>query len=108
MKKCYFGILLLLTMVSYGQDSDGATKNLYPKQEASFKLYPNPVLDDVVYITTTNNNPKEIIIYDIFGEIVLTDRIKTKALNISRLVAGVYVLQVTINNETMTRKLVVK
>ena len=108
MKKCYFGVLLLLTMASYSQDSVGDTKNLQLIEEASFKLYPNPVLDGVVYITTTTNSPKEIVIYDIFGEIVLTDRIKTKALHISRLVAGVYVLQVTINKETMTRKLVVK
>lgn len=107
MKKCYFGILLLLTMVSYGQDH-AVSKKPQPLQEASFKLYPNPAINDVVYITTSTNGIKEIIIYDVFGEIVLRERIKTKALNIARLVSGVYVLQVNENNKTMTRKLVVK
>lgn len=94
-------------MAAYGQDS-GTIGSPSAQQESSFKLYPNPATNDVVYITTHHNGTKEIVIYDVFGEVVLTDRIQTKALSISRLVAGVYVLQVTENNETMTRKLVVK
>ena len=49
-----------------------------------------------------------VVVYDVFGEIVLKDRISSDALNISRLVPGVYLLQVTENQKTMTRKLVVK
>lgn len=106
MKKCYFGLLLLLTLSTYGQDTTEV--NWTPAKESSFKLHPNPVSNDVVYITTAMNGIKDIVIYDVFGEIVLRDRISSKSLSISRLVAGVYVLQVTENNETMTRKLVVK
>ena len=62
----------------------------------------------MVYITTASNGIKDIVVYDVFGEIVLRDRISSKSLQISRLVAGVYVLRVTENRETMTRKLVVK
>ncbi len=78
------------------------------KPSSLFKLYPNPAFDDVVYITTKKNDNKDIVVYDVFGEIVLRDRISTNALNISRLVPGVYVLQVTENSDSMTRKLVVK
>lgn len=94
-------------MVTYGQDNalESVTSDT---KESTFKLYPNPATNGIVYITTPTNSTKEIIIYDVFGEIVLTDRIKIKALNISRLITGVYVLQVTENNETMTRKLIVK
>jgi len=107
MKKCYFGLLLLLTLSAYGQDTKSVNQS-FPAKESSFKLYPNPAMDDVVYITTSTNGIKDVVVYDVFGEIVLTDRISSKSLNISRLVAGVYVLQVIENNETMTRKLVVK
>ncbi len=109
MKKCYLGLglLLLLSLSVYGQEipNNGTppTKTL-----STLKLYPNPATNDVVYITTTNNATKEIIVYDLFGKIVLTDRVFDKSLNISKLVAGVYVLQVIEGNETMTRKLVVK
>ncbi|WP_339707202.1 T9SS type A sorting domain-containing protein [uncultured Kriegella sp.] len=71
-------------------------------------VYPNPVFDDVVHVTTHLATPKEIAIYDVFGKIVLTDRITTNTLNISKLTPGVYVLQVVQNKKTLTRKLVVK
>ncbi|MDE3742986.1 T9SS type A sorting domain-containing protein [Maribacter sp. D37] len=73
-----------------------------------FKLYPNPAYDNVVHISTAKNARKEIVVYDVFGKVVLTDRILQTQLNISRLIPGVYVLQVTENNHTITRKLVVK
>jgi len=107
MKKCYFCLLFLLTLFAYGQDSAKLNQSL-PKKASTFKLYPNPAVNDIVYITTANNGVKNIVIYDVFGEIVLTDRIASKSLNISRLVAGVYVLQIIENEKTMTRKLVVK
>lgn len=74
----------------------------------TFKLYPNPAYQEVVYITTKLNGVKNIVIYDVFGTVVLQDRISTSLLNISKLAPGVYILQVTENRVTMTRKLVVK
>lgn len=107
MKKCYFGLLLLFAFSVYGQDTS-ALNNLATSEKSTFQLYPNPAVDEVVYITTATNGIKEIVIYDVFGEIVLIDRINSKTLNISKLVAGVYVLQVTEGKNSMTRKLVVK
>ncbi len=107
MKKSYLVLLLLFAFSSYGQDN-AVINPLNSKEKSSFQLYPNPAVDDVVYITTASNGMKNIVIYDVFGEVVLTDRISSKNLNISKLVAGVYVLQVTEGDDTMTRKLVVK
>ncbi|MEO1011466.1 MAG: T9SS type A sorting domain-containing protein [Bacteroidota bacterium] len=107
MQKIYFGILMLVSFSVYGQEVTDPTFSTVSKT-ATFTLYPNPAVGDVVYITTEEDGNKEILVYDVFGEVVLTDRIRSKALNISRLVAGVYVLQVSEGNQTMTRKLVVK
>ena len=74
----------------------------------TFKLYPNPVFNDVVYINTIKNQTKDITVYDVFGKIMLRDRIANNTLNISPLVPGVYVLQVVEHEKTMRRKLVVK
>jgi len=73
-----------------------------------FKLYPNPAFDDVIYITSTLNAPKEVIIYDVFGKAVLRNNLHTTPLDISHLDSGVYVLQVTEEKKTSTRKLVIK
>lgn len=107
MKKIYFVLLMALPLFSFGQDL--VTVNNEPVQELKgFKMYPNPAYGNEVYISTESNGTKDIRIYDVFGEVVLSERISTNTLDISRLVPGVYVLQVTENKKTMTRKLVVK
>ena len=91
----------------YAQDTIDIN-NLRNDEIVGFKLYPNPAIADVVYVTTQNNNLKEVRVYDVFGELVLTEKLSTKAMNISRLSPGVYVVQVTENDKSITRKLVVK
>ena len=107
MKIIYLALFLAFSMTLSAQDNPAAGPG--PSQDShDFTLYPNPAFDDVVYITTKENDHKIITVYDVFGKVVLRDRISTNTLNISRLVPGVYVLQVIENNQTMTRKLVVK
>ncbi|MEM9647390.1 T9SS type A sorting domain-containing protein [Flagellimonas flava] len=107
MKKIYFVLIMALPLFTFGQEL--VSVNTEQVQELKgFKMYPNPVYGDEVYLTTATNGSKQIKIYDVFGEVVLTDRISTNTLNVSRLVPGVYVLQVTEDKKTMTRKLVIK
>lgn len=107
MKILYLTAFLLCSLWGYGQEKN--PPETPPSQEIpNFKLYPNPAYNDVVYITSEYNDTKVITVYDVLGEVVLTDRISTNTLNISRLVPGVYVLQVTERQKTITRKLVVK
>lgn len=109
MKKIYFVLIMImaLPLISYGQEL--VSVNTEPVQELKgFKMYPNPAYGEEIYITTETNGNKAIKIYDVFGEVVLTDRISTNTLDISSLSPGVYVLQVTEQKKTMTRKLVVK
>nr|WP_299387263.1 T9SS type A sorting domain-containing protein [Allomuricauda sp.] len=107
MKKIYFVLLMALPLFTYGQEL--VSVNTEQVQELKgFKMYPNPVYGDEVYITTHTNGTKQIKVYDVFGDVVLTDRITTNTLNVSRLGQGVYVLQVTEDKKTMTRKLVIK
>ena len=107
MKYLYLLLFMGFTFVLSGQE-----KSEQPGQDSQdpmgFDLYPNPAFDDIVYVTTARNAGKDITVYDIFGKVVLRDRITTNVLNISRLIPGVYFLQVDENNKTMTRKLVVK
>ncbi|NHF58664.1 T9SS type A sorting domain-containing protein [Flavobacteriaceae bacterium TP-CH-4] len=107
MKLFYAALFLVFTLHAFGQDPPSRQDS---KNEGvpGFKLYPNPVFDDVVYITTDRNAQKTVAIYDVFGEVVLRDVIKNNILNISDLVPGVYVLQVMEAQKTSTRKLVVK
>ncbi len=107
MKYLYLFLFMGCTMVLSGQEKPDQPGEL-SQEVKGFDLYPNPAFDDVVYVTTARNSGKDITVYDIFGKVVLRDRITTNVLNISRLVPGVYFLQVEENNNSMTRKLVVK
>ncbi|MDT0538339.1 MULTISPECIES: T9SS type A sorting domain-containing protein [Croceitalea] len=107
MKKIYLILLMVLPLFTFGQELV-SVNDAKPIEVKGFKMYPNPAYGEEVYITTETNGNKEIQIFDVFGEVVLHERIATNTLNISKLVPGVYVLQVTENKKTMTRKLVVK
>jgi hypothetical protein len=107
MKKIYFALLMVFS-VSLSAQEPMDFNNPRKEEISGFKLYPNPAFNDVVYITTEKNARKKVTVYDVFGEIVLTERILNTSLNISRLVPGVYVLQVIEDSKTITRKLVVK
>ncbi len=100
----------LFVAFSFCVSAQEVSDSKYPNNQEipGFKLYPNPTFHDVVYITSELNSVKEITIYDVFGEIVLRDVIKSTSLNIADLSPGVYVLQVVENKKTITRKLVVK
>ncbi len=107
MKKCFFGLLLFACFFSFGQEIDSSEK-ASSGQTSSFQFYPNPATQGVIYFTSTENIAEDIVIYDVFGEIVLTERISSGSLDISKLVAGVYVLQATQNGVAISRKLIVK
>jgi len=71
------------------------------------KVYPNPVTNGTLYINTTANASKEVVIYDVLGKQVVKTTTEN-AVNVSKLNAGVYIVKVTEEGKTATRKLVIK
>lgn len=107
MKIIYTALFMVFTITITAQEPLNF-QNQKSDEIVGFKLYPNPAYDDVVYLTSKTNGIKDVTVYDIFGESVLNDRVTNSILNISRLVSGVYLLKVTEDKKTITRKLVVK
>lgn len=102
MKQLYFIIFFLFVSVAYAQE---------PKAKGDidgFKLYPNPVTNGKVYISTSAKAPKKIFIFDVLGIQVMETTILGSELNLSDLDAGVYVLRVLEKDKVATRKLIVK
>lgn len=102
MKQIYFVILLLAVSFGYSQDKSAS------QDIEGFKLYPNPVTTGKVYINTTLNAPKKILIFDVLGNKVLETTILGKELNLSDIDAGIYVLRVIEKDKVATRKLIIK
>jgi len=112
MTKNYFYITLLLAVFFTTSASAQEIKQLPKTQENTsiegLNLYPNPVTNGKVYITSKNDLEKEIIIFDVLGKKVLQTIINTKELNISNLSPGVYIIKITEENATSSRKLIVR
>lgn len=109
MKKQYVIIIIFIfCLSSFNGFSQNKTALDNTSDIENLSIYPNPVSQDRIYITTTDNAPKKIEIYNVLGKLVLTTSILQNELNISKLLAGVYIIKITENNITATRKLIVK
>lgn len=102
MKHIYFIVFFLFVSFSYAQT--GSSKGNID----GFKLYPNPVTNGKVFISTNADAAKKILLYDVFGTQVLETTILGKELNLSNLDVGVYVLRVFEKDKVATRKLIIK
>jgi hypothetical protein len=112
MTKNYFYSALLLAFFFSLNLSAQDVKQQPKLQETSviegLNLYPNPVSNGKVYISTKNDSEKEIIIFDLLGKKVLQTLISSKELNVSNLNSGVYIIKITEDNASATRKLIVR
>ena len=112
MPKNYLYIITLLIFFFTVSASAQDVKQLSKGQEASsiegLNLYPNPVSNGKVYITSKNDLDKGIIIFDVLGKKTLQTTISSKELNIANLSPGVYIIKINEGEATATRKLIVK
>lgn len=72
-----------------------------------FSIYPNPSNSGVINITTRANQIKNVQIFDMLGKKVIEKK-TTATVNISALQAGIYIVKVTENNVSATKRLVVR
>lgn len=113
MEKKYFFILLfsLLFMISYQGFSQNSFNSLpYNQNIEDLSIYPNPVTNGKthIFITSKQNLTKKVEIFNVLGKQVSSTVLSNKELNISNLSKGVYILKVTENDISETRKLVIK
>jgi len=111
MKQKYFFYILLffLNLNAFAQDKKG----LAPKIDTieGLQVYPNPVTNGRLYISTDQNlSSKEIDIYDMLGKKVFSVTLvnTNKEINVTNLNSGVYLIKIKENNYSVTRKLIIK
>ena len=75
---------------------------------SGLNIYPNPVSGSILNIETTANGSKAIAIFDVLGKQVLNVTTANTTINVGNLNAGVYIVKITEEGKTATRKLVVR
>ena len=75
---------------------------------AGLKVYPNPVSNGTLFIETDLNAAKTVTIFDVLGKQVLNTTTSSNAVNVSQLHTGIYMVQITEEGNTATKKLVIR
>lgn len=75
---------------------------------SGLSVYPNPVTNGNLFITSNSNEAKLVSIYDVLGKQVVKTTVTNQPLNVSNLNSGVYIVKITEEGKTATRKLVIR
>jgi len=71
-------------------------------------MYPNPLSGNTLNITSTANAAMSVQIFDLLGKEVVKADVVNNTVNVAKLTTGVYVVKITEEGKTATRKLVIK
>ena len=74
----------------------------------TFKMYPNPNKEGILYFNTSNEI--KVNIYNVLGKLVISNTIDTNnnSLDITNLSKGIYLIKVNTENQFITKKLIKK
>lgn len=76
--------------------------------ENNVSVYPNPVADGILNVKTLNDS--KVSLYNLLGNKVLSldTSLKHHEINVSKLTAGVYLLNINSEDKTLTKKIVIE
>lgn len=73
-----------------------------------FSMYPNPTQTGLVTISSTNDEAMAVQVFDVLGKQVKQVTFTNNTLNVSDLNSGIYIVKITQNDASTTKKLVIK
>ncbi|MCW1146671.1 T9SS type A sorting domain-containing protein [Flavobacterium lacisediminis] len=71
-------------------------------------MYPNPLKGNTLFLTSSANANMSVQIFDLLGKEVVKSDVINNTVNVSNLEEGIYVVKVTEEGKTATRKLVIQ
>ncbi len=77
-------------------------------EATDFSVYPNPTSAGFINITTSNSDAMNVTVYDMLGKQVKNETVSNNRLDVSNLNTGIYILKITQNDASTTKKLVVR
>lgn len=101
-------MMLFASVSAYAQSNDGIAAKGATENIEGLTIFPNPVNNGKVYISTKYNLAKNIEIFDVLGKKVVSQVLYGKELKIQDLNPGVYILKIKEGKLSATRKLVVR
>lgn len=95
--------------LKHTSNSKDLTLSIVDNAIDGFNVYPNPVTNGEINISTASNGTKSVQIFDVLGKQVYFKTIQSnETIKTSNLAAGMYIFSVEENGKTATRKLIIK
>ena len=93
--------------LSFVKNSTASLKN---NAISGFATYPNPVSEGILNISSASSSTKNLTIFNLLGKKVLSSSFSgiKKDIDVSSINAGMYILKVTEEGKTATKKLVIR
>jgi predicted extracellular nuclease len=85
-----------------------AALNTNQNSIAGLRVYPNPVSNGKLFIETSANAERTVTVYDLLGKRVLNTVTSNSEINVASLNSGVYVVKISEEGNTTSRKLVIR
>ena len=89
-------------------DVTGLVLGVKENSISGLSIYPNPVTGKTFNVTSANNGDMSVVIYDVIGKQVLNTKVINNTVNVANLNAGIYIVKITEEGKTATRKLVIQ
>ncbi len=96
----------LSTVATFGTYSPNLSVN--QNTISGLSIFPNPVTNGILNINTDANATRIVAIYNVLGKQVLKTTTSNSSINVSNLNSGIYMVKITEDGKTATRKLVVR
>ncbi|WP_372795082.1 T9SS type A sorting domain-containing protein, partial [Lutibacter sp.] len=78
-------------------------------QIEGFSLYPNPISNGKLFMSTNSNLDKQVEIYSMMGNCIYSKYVHAnETIDISKLNSGIYMVRVEEEDKIATRKLIIK
>ncbi|GGI55894.1 T9SS type A sorting domain-containing protein [Winogradskyella haliclonae] len=77
-------------------------------QIREFSVFPNPTNTGEVNISSVNVSPIAVTVFDVLGKQIKNETISNNRLDVSNLKSGIYLLRLTQDGATSTKKLVIR
>ena len=95
-------------LFSPGLENDDPTLSTDRFDTTVFTLYPNPTNTGSITITSSNTDAMNVLVYDILGKQVKNETLSNNTLDVSNLRTGIYIVKITQNAASVTKKLVIR
>jgi tRNA A22 N-methylase len=75
---------------------------------SGLSMYPNPVKDGYLYLTSDSSSAKSVVIFDLLGKEVLSATTSNNTVNVAGLTGGTYIVKITEDGKTASKKLLIQ